>query len=191
MSGKARTLIEQARTRDGNHFSTCSSSSSTSSSSSSTSSSSCSSRDGQIEIHLQSTPSPIPDDAIQAYLQSKGLKVVPIGQSIGPANPIPELLRANIPPLDAKNPDRCINAEDLSIRARCLEVLKRKPRYAGLVATCSPPEFYVICGHSKVSLVPHLKCLVALVYHLQSLNMDRVNIHLEVCVFTINIRHYH
>ena len=177
MSGKARTLMEQARTRDGNNFSTCSSSSSTSSSY-------CSSRDGQNEISTQSS---IPDDAIQAYLKSKGLKVVPIGQGIGPANPIPELLRANVPPLDAKNPDRCLKAEDLSIRARCLEVLKRKPRYAGLVASCSPPEFYVFSGNSKVSLVPHLKCLVALVYHLQSLNMDRANIHLEVCFFTLNI----
>ena len=181
MSGKARTLIEQARTRDGNNFSTCSSSSSTSSKS-------CSSRDSQNEVYIQSTQSPIPDEAIQAYLQSKGLKIVPVGQSIGPANPIPELLRANIPPLDARNPDRCIQAEDLTIRARCLEVLKRKPRYAGLVASCSPPEFYVVSGNRKVSLVPHLKCLVALVYHLQSLNMDRANIHLEVFFFNIYIR---
>ena len=181
MSLKARTLIEQARTRDGNNFSTCSSSSSTSSRSGS-------SRDGQNEIHQQGTQIDISDDTIQTYLKSKGLKVVPIGLSIVPANHIAELLRANVPPLDAKNPDCFINAEDLSIRARCLEVLKRKPRYAGLVASCSPPEFYVFSGNSKVSLVPHLKCLVALVYHLQSLNMDRANIHLEVSFFTIYIR---
>ena len=115
MSGKKRTLIDQARDLDAKRYR----------SSSSTSSSSCSSRDGQNEIQLQSTQSNIPEDAIQAYLNSKGLKVVPIGQSIGPAYPIPEIFRSNVPPLDAENPDRCIKAEDLSIRARCLEVSKK------------------------------------------------------------------
>ena len=190
MSGKKRTLIDQARDLDGKCYRT--SSSSISSSSNSNSSGLLSEGDSQRETSTEEIPTHIPEEVIEAYLKANDYELVRNGSNSGCAMIFNRLVKSNVPPLDESKPELCIHSDELAIRPRCWEILKKTPRYAGLVASCSPPEFYVFSGHNKVSLIPHLKCLVALVYHLQSLNMDRANIHLEVCFFfTFNIRYYH
>ena len=88
--------------------------------------------------------------------------------------------KANCPPLFDSVPNLSMTTEELAINQKAWDALRAKPRYAGLVGSCSPPEYYVYNGDVKISLARHLKALVALVYSLQSLQMDRSNVHFKV-----------
>ena len=178
MACKKRTAIEMARDEDSRDY-IMSRYGSSSSSSSGISSSSSSSSSSRIAGSQQSQT--VSDADIQDYLRANNYKLVLAGAVLEPALSMAALKpKANILPLYESNPNLKLTAADLAINSSAWDSLRMKPRYAGLVASSTPPEYYVYCGDVKISLLRHVKGLVALVYSLQSHQMEKSNVHFEV-----------
>ena len=167
MSGKKRSSLEMAKEHDANEFRM------------SSSQSTCSDSSRSVSQGSRTDPKTIPA-AVLAFLKANDYKIVADEPNLEPGFPLTGLKKSNVPPIYDKSPDFSMKSEELAINPRCYAIIKDQPRCAGLVASCMPPEVYVLCGDTKISLLRHVKALVALTYFLQSRKMEKADIKFEV-----------